>query len=263
MLQEGKYLDMLTPDANEISMNEQSKEELTAKIKENKALIAEKENDKKKIEELTKKNKELELLVTQQDAKLSLYSAKEDTNSGFLGETDTNKTSKPETVNPQQSCISPEVESLLEDQQHSLELLEEENKQLRKALNQTENKLKKLELVQFEHLEKLVQDVCNTTPNSTVIKKPPHNLTITNDLEAALNSSLNKTDPMQNPTSPTRRNNASSMYRNSGSTNTDNPSRTEIVSKDKEDYYTKIIEELQANLEEEKKKHNEEIKMVS
>jgi len=259
MLQEGKYLDMLTPDANEISMNEQSKEELTAKIKENKALIAEKENDKKKIEELTKKNKELELLVTQQDAKLSLYSAKEDTNSSFIGETDTNKTSKPEKVN-QQSGISPEVESLLEDQQHSLELLEEENKQLRKALNQTEVKLKKLELVQFENLEKLVQDVCNTT-NSTPIKKPPHNLTITN-LETASSSSLNKNDHMQNPTSPTRRNNTSSIYRNSDAS-TVSPSRTEVVNKDKEDYYTKIIQELQANLEEEKKKHNEEIKIVS
>jgi hypothetical protein len=33
MLQEGKYLDILTPDANEISMNEQSKDELSIKNK--------------------------------------------------------------------------------------------------------------------------------------------------------------------------------------------------------------------------------------
>jgi len=216
MLQEGKYLDMLTPDDNEISMNEQSKDELAAKIKENKSLLLEKESDKKKIEELTKKNRELELLVTQQDAKLSLYSAKEDSNPDFRN--GTSKSSKQEMFNTP-SGISPEVESLLEDQQHSLELLEEENKQLRKALNQTEIKLKKLELEQFENIEKLVQDVCNNTnsiitTSSPSIKKPPLNLTLTSNLDTTSSLSPTKTDHLQNPTSPTKRHDSSTIYNN-------------------------------------------------
>ncbi|ORX42455.1 hypothetical protein BCR36DRAFT_374471 [Piromyces finnis] len=205
MLQEGKYLDMLTPDANEITMNEQSNNELALKVKENKSLITEIENSKKKIEELTKKNKDLELLVTQQDAKLSSYLAKENNEAEFLNQDILHN--KENT----QNGISPEVESLLEDQQHSLELLEEENKQLRKALNQTEIKLRKLELVQFEDIEKLVHKVCNDTTNSATNKKPPANLTIVNGTSSNITSPISN-ENMQNLTSPTKRHNGSSYH---------------------------------------------------
>jgi len=261
MLQEGKYLDMLTPDANEISMNEQSKDELASKIKENKSLIVELENGKKKIEELTKKNKDLELLVTQQDAKLSSYIAKENTETKSLDQST-------ESI---QNRISPEVESLLEDQQHSLELLEEENKQLRKALNQTEMKLKKLELVQYEDIEKLVHKVCDDTtsptditPTSATNKKPPVNLTLTNGVSASTTevTSPTKNEFTQNPTSPTKRHNSSTPYSNAGAASNGKTHSNESINKDKENYYTMIIQELQDSLEEEKKKHQEEMKMV-
>jgi len=259
MLQEGKYLDMLTPDANEISMNEQTKDELAAKIKENKSLAIEIENNQKIIEELTNKNKDLELLITQQDAKLSSYSTKEHAIYSNLNNTN----------------ISPEVESLLEDQQHSLELLEEENKQLRKALNQSEFKLKKLELVQFEDIEKLVIKACGNNANTNIpssSKNPPLNLNVsstnssnTSSSNGGLGKSTKNEINVQNPTSPTKRHQSSTIYNNNNNNkhNNSNPLNNESINNmDKENYYTMIIQELQASLEEERKRHQKEMEIV-
>ncbi|KAL6602395.1 kinesin-domain-containing protein [Neocallimastix californiae] len=259
MLQEGKYLDMLTPDANEISMNEQTKDELAAKIKENKSLAIEIENNQKIIEELTNKNKDLELLITQQDAKLSSYSTKEHAIYSNLNNTN----------------ISPEVESLLEDQQHSLELLEEENKQLRKALNQSEFKLKKLELVQFEDIEKLVIKACGNNANTNIpssSKNPPLNLNVsstnssnTSSSNGGLGKSTKNEINVQNPTSPTKRHQSSTIYNNNNNNkhNNSNPLNNESINNmDKENYYTMIIQELQASLEEERKRHQKEMEIA-
>lgn len=241
MLQEGKYIDLLTPDGNEIE-NIQN-DELDTKTKN---LVKSLEKSNKVIEELKKKNTDLELLITQQDAKLSMYS-------------DMNIQSK-QDIDPllstptSSNIISPEIESLLEDQQHSLELLEGENKRLRIALKKCESKLNKLELTQFETIEnslaKLLLDT-NSNENN-------NNHSIKNEEDQNRKSITGHSIPMPitNISSSLpileKNNNNSSLLKNSEK----NISKSgEIKS---ENYYTMIIQELQLNLEKEKKKYQEE-----
>ncbi|KAG4091160.1 kinesin-domain-containing protein [Neocallimastix lanati (nom. inval.)] len=185
--------------------------------KEAKNLALENEKKKKKIlEDLTKKNKDLETCFDFND----------------------------NNVNLNTPGLSFEVESLLEDQQH-LELLEEENKQLRKALNQSEIKLKKLELIQLEDIEKPILKTCGN--NNNIINTNTNNI----------NTSKNVIN-MENPVSPTKRRQSLTIYSNiSNSINSNNES---INIEDKENYYTMIIQELQASLEKERKKYQEEMK---
>jgi uncharacterized protein YfaP (DUF2135 family) len=63
---------------------------------------------------------------------------------------------------------------------------------------------------------------------------------------------------MENPVSPTKRRQSLTIYSNiSNSINSNNES---INIEDKENYYTMIIQELQASLEKERKKYQEEMK---